>query len=689
MNRKLLILLVLFSISAQAQNWSTFLDPSRAIDWSKAGFTIPSYTTNCSTQPTLQAGSSNAGANATAITNALNSCDSAHNVVNIPAGTYYVTGWTYPPHGHQVVRGAGPKSTYIYITGQTSCNGWSIGICIGADTGVYFGNSAVLSGGSNQCAWTAGYAQGTTTITLSNCGSVPPSNTLLVLDQANDSSDTKGIYICDSYSTGCTGESAANADGRQINGVTYSQSQTVWVSNVISAGSGNYTVTISPGVYFNNIRSGQKPGAWWPGYAQNDGLESMTIDQSNTNSNPISLFNCYQCWIKNIRALYGGRNDIVTYENLDSVIQDSYFYGAQTPGTSQSYGVEVETATSALLIENNIFQQTTVPIMFGQGTGNVMGYNFGIDNQESGANAQYTYYAHNAGSEMNLWEGNNLNGINSDSSTWGSSTSGTFFRNILSGWQSGKSQYTYPVSLESWSRAFNIVGNVLGQPGYQTTYESYATSTSSGVNGGDTANTSIYVLGWTGYDGWGSCGTGSTGGPPCGPLVRSTLMRWGNWDVVNNATQWNSTEASPAAVPYVNANLTSSYFSSLAHTVPNSLYYSSEPSWWPSTVAWPPIGPDVTSGNIGECSGGTYAGTQGTSSSQCAGGTLATAWASHVNAIPAQNCYLSVMNGSPDGSGNVLSFDASQCYPSSGTTGGGSGGGTPPTAPTGLTASVN
>ena len=690
MNLRLLFLMVLFSIifsiSAQAQNWSTFLDPSRGINWSSAGFTIPNYTTNCSVQPTLTANSSSAAsANTTAIQNALASCDGTHNVVNLPAGTYYIVGLNYKG-SNQVLRGAGANSTYIYMTGDSSsCNGWSLGICMGEDTGVYWGNGSVQPpSGSNQCLWTAGYSQGTTTITLGNCGGTPTANTLMMLDQANDSSDTNGIYICDSATAGCTGEATANEDGRIIGGVSHSQTQSVWVTRVTSLGGGSYSVTITPGVYFNNVRSGQSPGAWWTPVYHNDGLENLTIDQRSA-PDGISIFNCYQCWIKNIRSINANRNHVVLYQNLQSVVRDSYFYGAQTPGTSQSYGIEFETGTSALLLENNIIRQTTAPIMFGQGTGNVIGYNVMLDNQQSGANIQYPYYAHNAGSEMNLWEGNVVDGINSDSSTWGSSVLGTFFRNQLPGWQFGKSQYTYPVSLESWSRAFNVVGNVLGQPGYQNTYESYATSTSAGVNGGDKANTSIYALGWTGYSGWGSCGTGSTGGPPCGPLVRSTLMRWGNWDVVNAATQWNSTEASPAAVPYVNANFTSSYFSSLTHTLPNSLYYSSQPSWWPSSVAWPPIGPDVTAGNIGVCSGGTYAGAQATLTSQCTGGSLSTAWGSHVNAIPAQVCYLNVMNGPADGSGSVLSFDASQCYGSSGT----SGGGTPPAPPSGLTTTVN
>src|SRR5215831_16258497 len=102
MKHRLLFLIAAISLSAYSQPWSTFLNSSRAIDWSSAGFSIPNYTVNCSTQPSLTANSSGAaGTNATAIQNALNSCDATHNVVNIPAGTYYVSGITYPSHGKQ------------------------------------------------------------------------------------------------------------------------------------------------------------------------------------------------------------------------------------------------------------------------------------------------------------------------------------------------------------------------------------------------------------------------------------------------------------------------------------------------------------------------------------------------------------------------------------------------------------
>ena len=64
----------------------------------------------------------------------------------------------------------------------------------------------------------------------------------------------------------------------------------------------------------------------------------------------------------------------------------------------------------------------------------------------------------------------------------------------------------------------------------------------------------------------------------------------------------NATEASPAANTYVNANFTSSYFSSLSHTLPASLYYNAAPSWSrPSGKNWPPIGAGIYRGGTSGC----------------------------------------------------------------------------------------
>jgi hypothetical protein len=671
MNHRLLFLLVLFSISAQAQNWSTFLDSSRATTWQgNAGFTIPNYSVNCATQPTLRTGSGNASANTTAIQNALASCDAMHNVVNLPAGTYYVAGITFQG-SKQVLRGAGANQTDLIFTTSAPCNGFNGGICIYNPASVYAQNAAVLPpSGTQQCSWTAGYSHGTTSITLNNCGGAPPLNSPIILDQANDSTDTGGVYICDSaITTSCTyNTSSNNHDGRIISGVTHSQQQVVFTTAV--AGSGPYTVTISPGVYFTNIRTGQSPGAWWSAGVSNDGIENLEIDGTSLGQNNITMYGCYQCWVTGVTSIKAARADILIYLSQGDVIRNNYFYQAQ--GTeSVSYGVESE-ESSAFLLENNIFQQKTSPIMFGQGSGAVVAYNFGIDDQFQNNYVNGAYAVHNAGDEFNLWEGNNFVGFLSDNG-WGSSTQITLFRNMGIGWAVGRTNGTIPLIWRAFMRDFNLVGNVFGQPGYHNNYQAYATSTTGGVDH-SLENTSIYSLGWGG--GLGSnCGT-----PPCDALVFSTLVRWGNYDTVNASTQWNSTEASPAVNPYVNANFTSTYFNGLGHTLPASLFYSSTPSWWPSGKNWPPIGPDVTSGNVGTCSG-TYSGAQATNSSQCTGGTLNTAWASHVTSIPAQDCYLNVMGGPPDGSGSVLSFDASTCYNGSG--------GTKPAPPTELTGVVD
>ncbi|MGD0445074.1 MAG: hypothetical protein ABSA39_14165 [Edaphobacter sp.] len=677
---RVLVLLTAVSLSASAQSSSTFLDASRAINWtSSAGFSIPSYSTSCTTQPSLATGSGNAAANTTAIQNALASCNSTHNVVNLPAGTYYTNGWKTDGSNQTVVRGAGANSTYIFLMAEACGGTQAAGVCLESSDNTYDGSGSVLpSSGTSQCLWTGGLSQGSTSITLSSCGGTPPMNNILILDQANDSSDTGGVYHCDGNQVGCNYEGGLNGNGRIIGGAEHSQAQITWITGVTPLGNGSYTVTISPGVYFNNIRSAQSPGGWWFTNAVEDGLENLTLDGTSIGDHNINIYNCYECWVKGVRSINAPKDHIFLGQSSFSVVRDSYFYQGQNHG-SESYAIEFEIG-SGNLVENNIFQQNTNPVMFGAGTGNVLGYNFEIDNVTTNLfSLQTSYDSHNTANDMNLWEGNNFIGV-WDDIAWGSSALDTMYRNKLGGWQGGGYSTGFvPFEIRSYMRGFNIVGNVLGAPGIQNQYQAVATSTTGGT-GAPNAGSSIYELGWADVGGIGVCGTGASGSPFCDSLVGTTLMRWGNYDTVNKAVQWNSTEASPAAVPYLNANFTSSYFGSLAHTLPASLYYGSMPSWWPSTKAWPPVGPDVSTGNVGTCSG-TYAGYQATSSSQCTGGTLSSAWASHATSIPAQDCFLNVMKGPPDGTGSVLSFDASQCYTSSVTSG-------TPASPTGLTASA-
>ena len=655
------------NVVAYSANWSAFIDPSRAIDWTSVGFAIPNYTVNCAAQLTggnaLAAGSGNATTNAAHIQTALNSCDSTHNVVSVPAGTWYVGNFSFGTQGNQVLRGAGPNSTYIFST-----NGPIYMVSnpdnYGASPDTQYGT------GIDTCNWTGGLAKGSTSITLSSCNSAPPLNQTIILDQINDVADTGGVTICDNTWAPCAQEAGpGDNEGRMTGGVartgiTRNEQQVVYTTGVTSLGGGSYTVTIATPIFFNNVRSGQQPGAWWPGFVQHDGIENLTLDYSasavgDTDFGALFIWNCYQCWVKNIRSLYGQRDSVNVLDSDQVQIRDSYFY--QTKDNhhhSIAYCVEA-TESSQVLVENNIFQQQSTPVIFQNGSGDVAGYNFTIGNIYDGSPGFMagSYYSHNGGVEMNLWEGNNMNGIWADD-IHGASPSGTLFRNMVQGWQkdcdgAACTNSSTPIILRVNNRVFNDVGNVLGQPGYHTNYQQVATSSST-FTGVEAA--SIYSVGLATSD---LCSSGNV--TACDTIAVSSLMRWGNYDTVNAAVRWNSTEAAPGAVTYAAANFSTGYFNTLAHTLPASLYYSSTPSWWPTGKAWPAIGPDVSGGNVGTCSG-TYAGSQGTLTGQCSGGTLSSAWGNHVASIPAQDCYLKTLNGPPDGSGSVLPFDANNCY---------------------------
>jgi hypothetical protein len=669
-----LAIVILPTLSFGQVPWSGILNPTRATDWTTAGFTIPSYSTPCSTQPSLSTGSGNAAANTTSINNAIATCDATHNVVNIPAGTYYINGIDYQKRNNVVVRGAGPNSTYLYIESGLGCLGYSGAgaFCMGGNA-LYAQSGSVSPGNSNVCSWTGGYSQGSTSITLNSCGagtSLAP-GMIIALDQADDSSDTGGIWTCSSFNTVgppfCQVNSLGNgqnADGRVLNGVQYSEQQFALVTGVSGSGTGPYTVTIAaPGIYFNNIRSSRTPGAWWPTQIANlEGIENLTLDHTpdTTSHYGAMMIWCSQCWVKNIRSIVGALADhVIAVTSYEPVIRDSYWYGSQHSG-SGAYCIQMEEVSGGL-VENNIMQNTVSPDIKDAVTGTVSGYNF-TPYINFGSYLQGMYASHNSGSSFNLLEGNSTTDFIGDD-VWGTSDLITIFRDQATGWYPSYVNQTIPIIFNEGVRGTNVIGNVLGQPGYHTQYEVFPTGAQAVVHnfaaGGSTTagagavSQSIYEIGTVDAGGLGNC----TANQNCDTISHTSLMRWGNYDTVQNAVTWNSAESAPGAVPYVNANSTPS-----SHTLPTSFYLSSRPAWFRS-VAFPAYGPDVASGTTGMCTSGTYHGIEATASTQCAGGAFtASAWGGHANVNPAQDCYLNVMNGPPDGSGGVLSFDASQCY---------------------------
>jgi hypothetical protein len=191
----------------------------------------------------------------------------------------------------------------------------------------------------------------------------------------------------------------------------------------------------------------------------------------------------------------------------------------------------------------------------------------------------------------------------------GSSNVITSFRNYMVGWETGKTANTNPVHVYTHSRYYNFIGNVLGKSGYHNQYE---------------ANNSSAI--WNFGEGYSNA--------PDDPMVATTTLRWGNYDTVTGTTKFVASE-SPSNLSFLPNPVPSS------QALPTSMYLSAKPSWWGS-VAWPPIGPDVSGGNI-------------------------TGVAGHVYKIPAQLCYESMVSdpayaGDPAG---VKIFTPSTCYTTS------------------------
>src|SRR5260370_36932704 len=174
--RVFLLWLLCHSRSSYAQPWSGIIDPSRAVDWSRAGTRIPNRTTNCATL--------SPGAPSSQINSAISSCP-ANQVVFLNPGTYNLSGGiTFNGHGNVTLRGAGPTLTILQFSGGDNCGGQGGDICVIDSHPAYVGSSQVQPGSSNAHNGKAGYAKGASQIRLDS-GRGPWVGGIFILIQAD------------------------------------------------------------------------------------------------------------------------------------------------------------------------------------------------------------------------------------------------------------------------------------------------------------------------------------------------------------------------------------------------------------------------------------------------------------------------------------------------------------------------
>jgi len=654
-----------------ATPWAPILTPTRAIDWSNAGAgAIPARTTICTTLGTAgQAPSFVQSVSASTIVSDVGTCP-ANEAVLLNPGTYNLTGQlTISAIQNVTLRGSGADQTLLVFSGvSTTCGtGLPTSICVRATDGNYSG------GPTNTANWTAGYLKGFTTITLSSVANLKVGH-YIILDQLDDTAfgcDSGKVLVTDITTTctsgsptspGINGPYSGDGNGggartgrgqQQIVKVTQCDGNST-VGHTCASGS---NMTISPPLYQGNWNwspGNNLPQAWWASSpSQGVGLENFSVDNTSNGANTdgcsggvgIGFYNATDSWLTGVRDIDSVKAHVEFNWSAKITARNNYIYLTQNAGstggtsgnpTGCAYGFEAFSA-SDVLIENNISQAVATPNIFnGPCAGCVIGYNFSVLDLYLGT-PLYTSNSHgdhDAGNDNALIEGNVGATMNADD-THGTHNLLTYYRNRWSGlstcWQSSSNvsttvlaistgtfsnctQNLSPFVLNSFSRFYNLIGNIIGTTGTNTTYQ-------------NTGSNPVYDLG----NGNASYGTAAD------PNTTNTVMRWGNCD---SFTGFNACKFTGSEVPSSLSNQGQSFFANpvpATNTLPASFYYSSQPSWWPAAKAWPPIGPDVTGGNISGVNGTAYT-------------------------IPAEDCYLNTMGGPATGVGTVLTFNANTCY---------------------------
>jgi hypothetical protein len=582
----LVSLISFLPFAVQAAPWTGIIDPSRAMDWSQPGVKggIIDRTTICATL--------NPGVTAAQINSAISSCNNG--VVFLSAGTFNLSSAIdFGSKSNVTLRGAGADKTFLVFSGGSGCGAESAVICSSS-------GGIGMSSPQNSTTWTAGYAPGTSVITVGSSSGMKVGG-MIVVDQLDDSAVTGNIFVCSS--SACTDE-GGNSFGR----ANRSQQQVLKVVAI----AGNQ-VTVEPPIRMPNWRASQNPGVVWNGggpIITGIGVEYLSLDSTNAGgvSTGIMFVHISDSWVKGIRSLNTNVSHVWLFRGMRNTVRDSYFYGTQNAAT-QSYGVQM-IGTGGNLVENNIAQHVTGPFKHnGSDTGSVVAYNFSIDDTytpDAGWEIPTLAY-HEAGVGLILHEGNDGLGELHDN-IHGTVNLNTSFRNHLYGdiWNNpAKTANTEIMNIAAFGRFFNVVGNVMGRTGFYTTYEANLTDNPK----------AIYSLGYP-------------RGPLSDGLVKTTMFRWGNYDTVTGAVRWDPTEVPSSLNSYSNAVPAS-------QTLPPSLYLTAKPAFFGS-IPWPPIGPDVTGGNI-------------------------TGYGGHANKIPARVCY----ETTPKTNG-ILNFNPDTCYASIG-----------------------
>lgn len=596
----------LMAYPAHAQLWSGIIAPSRATDWSSAGVEggIPARTTVCATL--------NPGATAAQINSAIASCPSGQ-TVQLGAGTFNLTSTINIYRSNVTLRGQG-VSTILNFTGSGGSSYFWGSTLIAVQSSTFdksgYNSAPGLSGvtPSTIVSWTGTngqpgvYTQGATVLNLSTAPTglaVGGTLTLWQSDPPDNTVPNSGYFV----------SAKAQVDTNNIAWQGSSQTQRSGQQQRVRVVAINGTqITISPGLYrpTGTWSTALSPKAGWQsGVITGVGLENFLIKRTVVTQFMIGFNVSANCWVSGLGVVGGANGGDIGIEFVDSrnnAVHNSWFDPFRGGGvyTTTSYSISLYQC-SGCLIENNVFNGDESPIMLNSGTtGSVVAYNY--ENYTTGEGG---LQAHEVGTAMNLYEGNQATKFWADD-FHGNTDLNSFFRN----------QFFGGIGLDIWAyhRWYNVIGNVISATVYKSIFsDSTLYNRWSGV---------AFRLGYSSQNANGSTEPGENVYPD--PVVPTSIMLWGNYVTAGASTRWLASEV-PSNDPIFPNPVPAS------QNLPPSFYMPAKPAWWPSAKPWPIIGPDVTGGNLPNVGG-------------------------HAYTNPAQDCFLNTTGGS------ISNFNSTACY---------------------------
>jgi hypothetical protein len=434
---------------------------------------------------------------------------------------------------------------------------------------------------------TNGLTQNSTSITVSNASGIHVGSILSITELNDTNFVSTNTYTAGAPCTYC-GESGQRC-----------LQQFALVTNV----SGN-VLGITPPLLWAYTPSLLPQAQTWV-LITNCGVESMTVKRLYPSTNSYGSAHCISfdeaawCWVTNVETCWPQGAHVKFSGCFQCQIESCYFHDGWTQNSGQDYGVWIFDHNSHHLIENSIFHNMRHAMVFeAGGAACVFAYNFatnviaGEDTTSFLSGAELTHGAH---PWFNLYEGNVSPCIRGDY-THGSASHNTYFREHITlssyaesnslaveraawvpsegaqqttngfpgGWIAGPSSQVsgeFGVDFEPFNYSNSVVGCVFNtnSPG---TFIAAITNMTASMNG------SMGVIQRLGYESPGATGTASDA------VTQASTYWHGNWNPITRQVEWNPSNGDMS--------------------IPSSLYLSALPTWWPSGLAWPSFGPDLS-----------------------------------------------------------------------------------------------